>query len=491
MDVQFPGSTGFVVKLDAAGNVTVAARGVGVGFAAYDRDDNIYVAGVSAGLPTSTGAFQMEHMLRACAGTGLFAFICSYQHVAKLSPDGVRVFYSTFVTGSFGAVPAALAVNDAGEATVSGTTNSPDYPTTADSLLPVYRASGVRTQGLPSPHPSIIPTASSGYVTRLKADGSGLVCSTYFSGTGAESIGDMKILSGGRIAIAGRTASKDLPGLSNAPRGCAPLVGRELPYISILASDVTGVLSTFVPWEAVEQGDLGLTEGPDGSLGVTSARQYVQYDSGAQPRAACLADPADWTLLGQVAPGQLVTIFGDGLDSAAVDFNGSAARILSSSPEQINLQVPLDVLPDNDVTMRIASADRTMERHLRAVQSAPSVFLVQTPFGVATPGVLCDGRGIAPAYQPLALNEDGSANACARGAPLGSTVVLLLNGLGAQSPDVQLGNTADRIEPSSSIQVPCYGGCESGLRLAHRLLLSRQLLTGPSYDLPRVGWRSK
>jgi hypothetical protein len=137
-------NTGFIVKLDTRGNVAVAVKGVGVGTTAYDREENIYVAGILAGLPAMSGAFQPKHVVQGCRGTATVALPCSYQHIVKLNLDGTRVLYSTFVTGSFGAVPVALVVNDKGEAIVAGTTNSPDYPTTAGSLLPLYRASGRR-----------------------------------------------------------------------------------------------------------------------------------------------------------------------------------------------------------------------------------------------------------------------------------------------------------------------------------------------------------
>ncbi len=294
---QNSADTGFVVKLDADGNVILAARGVGVGAAAYGPDDTIYVAGISSALPATTGAFQPDHALQGCGG-GLVGIPCLYHHVAKLSADGMRVLYSTFVTGSFGAVPVALAVDDTGAAIVSGTTGSPDYPTTARALLPTYIVSGTLRPGpvvIPFSSP---PPASSGYVTKLNPDGSGLLWSTYFSGTGAESLTDMKILSGGRIAIAGQTFSRDLPGIGNVPRGCAPVVGRALPFVSILSGNGATLLSTIVPWEIVARGGPLVVEGSRGSLGVISSRQYVRYNSDATPRAACLADPADWTLLG-------------------------------------------------------------------------------------------------------------------------------------------------------------------------------------------------
>ena len=55
-----------------------------------------------------------------------------------------------------------------------------------------------------------------------------------------------------------------------------------------------------MPWELAARGELHLTEGSGGLIGVISSQQFVGYNPQVERRGACLADSADWTLLGQV-----------------------------------------------------------------------------------------------------------------------------------------------------------------------------------------------
>jgi len=120
--------TGFIIKLDATGSkIQVGIRGYRLRPVAYDSDDNIYVASAANGasqIRPTPGAFQTNYENRACAGTAFVAILCSYQYVAKISPDGMRLLYATFLTGTFGAQPSALLIDEAGNALVAGSTNS-------------------------------------------------------------------------------------------------------------------------------------------------------------------------------------------------------------------------------------------------------------------------------------------------------------------------------------------------------------------------------
>lgn len=427
--------TGFVVKLSAQGQTTVSVRGVGDGAAAYDLDDNIYIAGVSASLPVTAGAFQSTYELNPCAGGLFMAIACEYAQVIKLSPDGTRILYSTFLTGSYGARPAALAVNDNAMAIVAGTTHSPDYPTTEGALFPQYRATERRRPGWSWPlRVPVIPPPSSGYITMLNADGTGLVWSTFFSGTGADSITDMIALPDGRIAITGQAGSADLPGLSDFPVGCTPWAGRPQPYISVLSGDGAGLLTTLVPWHSGRIAAAGNQQ----TFGIASTHRYTQYSSAADQRDVCVADPSSWTLIEKTSPGKLLTIFGRGLENAPVDFDGVPARILYSSPGQINVLTPFELAPNRDATLRIGAAHRTIEQRLRIAGETPGVYLARLPFDMKSVGAACGMDGVHGVYEPEAVNADGTLNTCESRAPAGTTVDLMLNGLGAERPTLSL-----------------------------------------------------
>jgi hypothetical protein len=96
-----------------------AARGI-----ALDPAGNIYIAGVSSSpdLPTLS-AYQPNFAgLTAAAGT-----FTGDGFVAKFSPAG-KLLYLTYLGGSRDDGIAAITVDAAGNAYVTGGTNSPDFP---------------------------------------------------------------------------------------------------------------------------------------------------------------------------------------------------------------------------------------------------------------------------------------------------------------------------------------------------------------------------
>jgi Beta-propeller repeat len=119
---------------------------------ALDAAGNVYVTGRSyySSFPVTPGAFQTTHRNIGPWDTTAF--------VAKLDPTGSRLIYATYLGGEGGETTGeAIAVDAAGDAYVSGYTNSKNFPTTPGAL----RASG-----------------SGGFVTKLNPAGSGLVYST-------------------------------------------------------------------------------------------------------------------------------------------------------------------------------------------------------------------------------------------------------------------------------------------------------------------------
>ena len=184
-------SESFVLKIDPAGaRILGGIAGIG-GMIAMDGQGNIYVTGLqySAGftpIAVTPNAFQSEPA-NVCVLLGPF-FTCGYQYVAKLNPSLNQVLYATYVSGKYGAQPAAISVDAQGNAFVAGTTNSPDYPTTLDAYEPHYIASAAPSEScFFIPHCVNLPPAS-GYLTEVNPTGTALVYSTYFSGTQTDSI---------------------------------------------------------------------------------------------------------------------------------------------------------------------------------------------------------------------------------------------------------------------------------------------------------------
>src|SRR5260370_3452189 len=96
---------------------------------AVAQDGTAFIAG-----GTFSTDFPTKHPLQANVG-GPFDFPKD-AFVAKVSADGSTLLYSTFLGGTNTDVANGIAVDAAGDAYVTGTTDSPDFPVTFNSFNP-------------------------------------------------------------------------------------------------------------------------------------------------------------------------------------------------------------------------------------------------------------------------------------------------------------------------------------------------------------------
>ena len=115
--------------------------------------------------------------------------------VTKLSPDGASLVFSTYLGGAGLDTIAAIALDSSNNVVLAGTTKSTDFPA-VNALQPTLTG----TSG-----------NSDAFVAKLKADGSALIFSTYFGGTGVDGATGVAVSSTGNIWVSGGTGSTDLP----------------------------------------------------------------------------------------------------------------------------------------------------------------------------------------------------------------------------------------------------------------------------------------
>jgi hypothetical protein len=188
------GSNAFVAKLAADGSALLystylGGRGGESGNGiAVDAAGDGFVTGF-----TRSRDFPTVNPLQSANGGSQNAF------VAKLAPDGSTLVYSTYLGGSgnsfSGDVGNAIALDGAGDAFVTGTTGSSNFPT-ANPLQSSIGGFGASTNA---------------FVAELTPEGSALVYSTYLGGSGSDEGHGIAVDAEGDAVVTGFTGSPDFP----------------------------------------------------------------------------------------------------------------------------------------------------------------------------------------------------------------------------------------------------------------------------------------
>ncbi len=163
-------------------------RDLGVGIA-VDAAGNAYVVGEtgSVDFPTTIGAHQMIY-----GGTG-GPFSTGDAFVSKLNSTGTALVYSTYLGGSLRDNGSAIAVDAGGNAYVTGSTDSHDFPVTAGAYQQTHRS------------------MSDAFVTKLGPTGSTLAYSTFIGGDNLDQAYAIAVDAAGSAYITGNTDSIDFP----------------------------------------------------------------------------------------------------------------------------------------------------------------------------------------------------------------------------------------------------------------------------------------
>jgi hypothetical protein len=244
----------FVAKLNPEGSALVYSTylgGIGFDFGldiAVDGDGNAYVTGATQSIDFPTNnALQPE----LAGGRGIDLF------VTKLNADGSALVYSTYLGGTNGEFDVNLTIDNERNVYVAGDTFSSDFPTVnplkatlsglndvfaakikADGSALVYSTylggrsfdflSGVAVDGFgciyltgntssndfPTANPlkaTLADGDTDAFLTKIGADGSSLVYSTYLGGADYDDPGNITVDAFGNAYVVGLTYSPDFP----------------------------------------------------------------------------------------------------------------------------------------------------------------------------------------------------------------------------------------------------------------------------------------
>lgn len=143
--------------------------------ASYDADGNLYAGAVvfGAGYPIVAGAFQVNF--------GLGTVDCG---ISKFNSDGTELLYSTYLGGTGNEAPHSIVVHGNDELYILGTTSSSNFPISAGAYQANHNG-GFLTNGVGFDYAN----GSDIFVTKLDADGSALLASTFIGGTANDGLG--------------------------------------------------------------------------------------------------------------------------------------------------------------------------------------------------------------------------------------------------------------------------------------------------------------
>lgn len=153
-----------------------------------DKAGNVYMTGMtlSYDFPTMPGAFDATYN----GGFDIF--------VAKLNPEGTELVYGTFLGSSDWDESHAIAIDNTGNAFVTGFTTSYDFPVT----------------------PGAFDTSHNGsydaFVIKLNTNGTGLAYATFLGGSNSDEGHDITVDEAGNSYVTGETYSSNFPSTSGA-----------------------------------------------------------------------------------------------------------------------------------------------------------------------------------------------------------------------------------------------------------------------------------
>lgn len=188
-----------------------------------DRTGHVYICGMtrSDDLPLTDGAFCTTKRERS-----------EHAFVSKLSRDGTSLVYSTYVGGDQGGWANAIAVDDKGQAIITGRTSTIDFPTTDGALQ--SESNDTNANG-------------DGFICKLSADGSSLVFSSFLGGEGGDYVSAIVFGPDGNLHVTGFSDSDDFPTTADAYQMTLKTPDDYDAFYSVLNGNASKLLySTFL-----------------------------------------------------------------------------------------------------------------------------------------------------------------------------------------------------------------------------------------------------
>jgi Beta-propeller repeat len=269
------GDDAFVTKINAAGTAILYSTflggsgddwGNGI---AVDSAGNAYVTGqtTSTAFPRVSGG-----SIQSSSGGGQDAF------VTKINPSGTAILYSTFLGGTDDDGGFGIAVDDAGDAYVTGYTSSATFPGISGSSIQSVNRGGF----------------GDAFVTKINPVGTAILYSTFLGGAHFDAGQGIAVDGAGNAYVTGVTRSTTFPGVGGGSIQSTAGGGQDAFVTKINAVGTALLYSTFLGGSGDDHG-FGIAVDGVGNAYVTgqtgSSRFPGTSSSAIQPQYG--GDPAD------------------------------------------------------------------------------------------------------------------------------------------------------------------------------------------------------
>jgi hypothetical protein len=299
---------------------------------ALDASGNVYITGVTTSLNATlgftrpAGAFQPQCDLDAVSVCEGDAF------VLKMNPASTTPAYFTYLGGSLADAGAAIAVDTAGDAYITGSTVSVDFPIEGAVFQPTYGGGN-----------------ADAYVTELNPAGSALVFSTFLGGSNTDSGAGIAVDLAGDAFITGQTCSLDFPLSSPAqltPGGnCDAFISKVIPSGGVALSPAGLIFPNTLLSTSSAVETITLNNGGSAPLSITSITiTGVETSDFAQTNTCGASVPAlsQCTISVTFTPlatgtrsAQITVIDNSGTQVADLTGTGGSTPIVSYSPTSL------------------------------------------------------------------------------------------------------------------------------------------------------------
>jgi uncharacterized protein (TIGR03437 family) len=373
----------FVARLDSSGAIRWATLLGGSGTdeahaVAVDEAGNVYVTG-----QTHSDDFPTVNPFQPSLGKNI-QFSAANAFISKISADGSKLLYSSYLGGTGRDSGNVIAVDKTGNAYLAGGTNYETFPV----LHPVG--------------PLPVNTSSGSFLAKVDPTGGKLLYSTLLTGSVGYPVSDHAnaIITDrqGGIFVGGITGDFAMP-LVNPVQATFALGSN---FILHLAS--SGTSPDFSTYFGELHGDLrAMALASNSSLWIAETTGLTRIDFKAPPvqpgvpLILSVNNGASFIPGDEVAPGEIVTLMGQELapavkaadssplpssiEGVSVSIGAITAPLFYVSPTQINLQVPFELPLGSAPLIVQRGAQSSAARDLKIAATDPGIF--STADGVA------------------------------------------------------------------------------------------------------------